>query len=96
MNSESISLEDAIAIGAKGDAAQAVDVGTALSVLSKAMQDDADFAWSWHCNIAMTAQDAGAPHNRANIWAANFMHRAFAVDTLTRVNAMLAAEAKGE
>lgn len=74
--------------------AQAIDTSTALSVLSKAMQDDADFAWAWHCNIAMTAQDAGAPHDLANVWAANFMRRAFDVDTLSRVNAMLAAKAK--
>lgn len=69
-------------------AARAVDAGTALSALSKAMQDDAGLAWSWHCNIAMTAQDAGAPHDLANVWAANFMRRAFDVDTLSRVNAM--------
>jgi hypothetical protein len=53
----------------------------ALTVLSKAMQDDPGYAWSWHCNVAMVAQDAGAPHDKANERAADFMSRAFSVDT---------------
>ena len=71
-------------------------VPKALAALSSAMQSDPDFAWTWHCNIAMTAQDAGAPHDRSNVWAANFMQRAFGVDTLTRVNALLAAQQQQE
>lgn len=67
------------------------DVPSALSVLSDSMKSDPDYAWSWHCNVAMTAKDAGAPHDRANVWAANFMSRAFGVDTLTQVNAELAS-----
>lgn len=77
-------------------AAQADDARSALAVLSRAMQRDADFAWAWHCNIAMTARDAGAPHDRANIWAANFMRRAFDVDTLTHVNTILSAAGNEE
>ena len=53
----------------------------AMAVLSAAMQEDYGYAWSWHCNIAMTAQDAGAPHKEANERAAVFMHCAFGVDT---------------
>jgi hypothetical protein len=76
---------------AKREAVAVPDVPSALKVISDAMKADPDFAWSWHCNVAMTAQDAGAPHDRANVWAANFMRRAFDVDTLTRVNAELLA-----
>jgi hypothetical protein len=57
------------------------DVQQALQVISKAMQEDPDFAWSWHSNIAMTAFDAGAPHAEANARAADFMSRAFSVNT---------------
>lgn len=53
----------------------------ALKEISKAMQIDPDLAWSWHCNIAMVAQDAGAPHKEANIRTADFMRRLFNVDT---------------
>lgn len=53
----------------------------ALRVLRDAMQKDYMYAWSWHCNIAMTAIDAGAPAKEANERAADFMHRAFDVRT---------------
>lgn len=53
----------------------------AMAVLSAAMQEDYGYAWSWHCNIAMAAQDAGAPHKEANERAAGFMRCAFGVDT---------------
>ena len=52
----------------------------ALAALSKAMQEDPEYAWSWHCNIAMMAQDAGALHRTANERAADFMKLAFSVD----------------
>jgi hypothetical protein len=53
----------------------------ALKDLSFAMQVDPELAWSWHCNTAMVAKDAGAPHEEANKRAADFMHRLFEVDT---------------
>lgn len=56
-------------------------VKNAMKVVQKAMKNDPDFAWSWHCNIAMAAQDAGAPHKEANERAADFMRCAFGVDT---------------
>lgn len=45
----------------------------------RALQADFAWAWSWHCNLAMLAQDAGAPHREANERAADFMERAFGV-----------------
>ena len=53
----------------------------AMQELSRYMQIDPEYAWSWHCNVAMVAQDAGAPHKEANERAADFMRRAFDVDT---------------
>jgi Tfp pilus assembly protein PilF len=42
----------------------------ALKDLSFAMKIDPELAWAWHCNIAMVAQDAGAPH-KSTCCAAN-------------------------
>lgn len=61
-------------------------VRLALWIIGRAMRRDPEFAWSWHCNIAMTGVDAGADHRQANVQAGYFMWRAFRVDTLRRVN----------
>ncbi|MCL4316518.1 MAG: hypothetical protein M1527_06755 [Gammaproteobacteria bacterium] len=53
----------------------------AMDALRKAMEEDYGYAWSWHCNVAMAAVDAGAPHKEANERAAGFMRNAFGVDT---------------
>lgn len=53
----------------------------AMAALTEAMKADPEYAWSWHCNIAMVAVDAGAPHQEANERAAGFMRTAFDVDT---------------
>ena len=45
--------------------------------------DPDDFAWSWHCNLAMMAFDAGAPHREANERAADFMRGVFDIDVRT-------------
>jgi len=56
----------------------------ALWILRRAMQCNPDYAWSWHCNISMVAQDAGAPYKEANERTADFMHGLFGVDTHKR------------
>jgi hypothetical protein len=53
----------------------------ALATLSAAFAADPEYAWTWHCNLAMMAVDAGAPYHEAQRGAANLMHRAFGVDT---------------
>jgi len=53
----------------------------ALWILRRAMKNDPDYAWSWHCNIAMVAQDAGASHKEANERTSDFMHNLFGVRT---------------
>jgi hypothetical protein len=55
-------------------------VQDAIMTLGEAMRKDSDFAWTWHCNVAMAAADAGAPVRQANERAADFMRNAFGVD----------------
>lgn len=51
----------------------------ALWILSRAMRNDADYARSWHANLSMMAQDAGADRKQANERACDFMNNAFGV-----------------
>ena len=61
----------------------------AFDVVKKAMKDDPDLAWSWHCNIAMSFYDELGPmvepsavrHEVCNRAAARFMKLCFDVDT---------------
>ena len=56
-------------------------VPLAMWILKRNLKKHPDFAWSWHCNLAMLAQEAGAPWEDSNIRAANFMVHCFGVDT---------------
>lgn len=61
----------------------------AFAVLKHSLQMDSDFAWSWHCNIAMAFFDELGPlvepsalrHEVCNRAAARFMRLCFDVDT---------------
>lgn len=53
----------------------------AMQALSDIMANDNEYAWSWHCNLAMMAVDVGANHKNANIRVSDFMRTAFGVDT---------------
>ncbi len=53
----------------------------AFKVLKESLQLDPEYAWGWHCNIAMMAVDAGCDHKIANDGAARFMRLCFDVDT---------------
>ena len=53
----------------------------AFDTLKKSMQEDESYAWSWHCNIAMSAFDEGVSHEISNKIAARFMKLCFDVDT---------------
>ena len=53
----------------------------AVGKLCKSLHEDLDDAWTWHCNIAMAAFDAGCPHDVANEGAARFMQLLAGVDT---------------
>ena len=58
-----------------------MNIEKAMETLKQAMKEDYGYAWSWHCNIAVMAQDAGADHEVANEGASRFMKLAFDVDT---------------
>ena len=78
---EITSLREQLEIAKKDGKRAAITVTDAFNVLQKYLQDDEDYAWSWHCNIAMNAVDAGAPHLEANAVTAGFMRRCFGIDT---------------
>lgn len=50
------------------------------ALLGAQLREDPATAWTWQCNLAMMAADAGADRYEANRWAADFLKRAFAVD----------------
>jgi hypothetical protein len=54
-------------------AAQPAPVPAAMKTVIEAMQADPDYAWSWHCNVAMAFVDAGGDHYLGNQGAARFM-----------------------
>lgn len=53
--------------------------------LSREMKRDAKskygYAWAWHCNIAVCAQDEGLEWEASQLAAARFMRLLFGVDT---------------
>lgn len=73
---------------------QKTRIQIAFEILSEVMQTEPDYAWSWQCNLAMMAHDAGAPAREANIRAADLIHSFFKVDVKsTRFYQDLMAEA---
>jgi hypothetical protein len=56
------------------------DIRKAYEVIQAAMQDR-QYAWAWHCNIAMSFYDVGGDHLLANKAAVRFMQIAFKADT---------------
>lgn len=56
-------------------------IATAMSEVIEALLTEPDYAWSWHCNVAMAAVDAGVPHKTANEAAARFLMTLAGVDT---------------
>ena len=56
-------------------------VKEAFNTLQQAMHDDPNYAWSWHCNLAMSAHDCGVDYETSNKIAHEFMRRLFEVNT---------------
>ncbi len=52
-----------------------------IETLTGAVQSDPEYAWAWHCNIAMCSVDEGMERAAANRAAARFMKIFFNVDT---------------
>jgi len=59
--------------------------------LRNQLRDDPDYAWGWHCNIAVASMDEGMDHAAANRAAARVMYSAFGVDTSSREACLKAA-----
>lgn len=53
--------------------------GRAVRHLMRVMAEDRDYAWSWHCNLAMPMSDAGVPIQKANEIAERLMRHIFGV-----------------
>jgi hypothetical protein len=53
----------------------------AFETLKQELQADSEYAWGWHCNIAMASVDEGMDHAAANRAAARFMRNCFGIDT---------------
>ncbi len=53
---------------------------TPFELFCNQLQADPELLWTWHCNIAMVAVDAGADPIPANERAADFMNLAFGAD----------------
>ena len=60
-----------------------MNTSEAFDVLKAAIQADDDYAWAWHCNVAMPFVDEGGTHEHANRAAARFMQTCFEVDVTT-------------
>ena len=61
------------ALRAALDAESLKPVPQAMQTVIAAMQADPDYAWSWHCNVAMAYVDAGGDRYTGNQGAARFM-----------------------
>lgn len=56
-------------------------ISDAWAVLRAAINEDPEYAWGWHCNLAMPIMDAiGVSHEQANTAAATLMHHLFDCD----------------
>ncbi len=56
-------------------------IGKAFDTLRQATQEDPEYAWAWHCNLAVPFMDEGGSHKAANRAAARIMYNLFHVDT---------------
>ena len=53
----------------------------AIWFLTRQMHRDTEYAWTWHCNLAIAAYDEGLEHHAANRAAGRFMNSLFRLDT---------------
>lgn len=64
-----------------GEIMNKIKTPDAFQALKNAVIEDPDYAWSWHCNIAMPLIDAGVNEKTAQEAAATVMRNFFGVDT---------------
>ena len=72
---------------------QPPDVPAAMRTVIAAMKDDPEYAWSWHCNVAMAFVDEGGDRYTANQAAARFMRALAGVEPAHELPALAAAPA---
>ncbi len=53
------------------------DAPSPFDLLREQIKDDPEYAWSWHCNIAVRAMDEGVEHALANTIARRVMGEIF-------------------
>lgn len=58
----------------------------AFSALQKLIHSDPEYAWAWHCNLAVPIIDAGASQRQANEAAALIMAQMFDYDITAHPN----------
>lgn len=52
-----------------------------FTAIKQLIHDDPEYAWAWHCNMAVPIMDtAGVPHKDANRAAAHIMAQMFDFD----------------
>lgn len=71
------------------------DVEGAVATLKAAMRNDPDYAWGWHCAVAVSMQNEGVSPAVADRGAVRFMRMAFEVDTSSRVERRMAGKNGG-
>lgn len=64
----------------------------AVQTLIEALKADPEYAWAWHCNIAMAAFDEGLSHYAANKAAARFLSWLAQIDMTTHPDFPKASE----
>jgi hypothetical protein len=57
------------------------DIFDATGILREQLRANDDYAWGWHCAIAMSSVNAGASQSVSNEAAARFMEMFFKIDT---------------
>lgn len=67
-------------INVKGELVNSNIIKNSILSLKEAIKNDPDYAWSWHCNLAMCAYDEGLDMAAANRSAMRFMKILFDYD----------------
>ena len=63
------------------------DAAQAWDTFKRLMREDPDYAWSWHCNIAVPIMDAiNVSHEDANLVAAHLLSFLFDCDSTQHPN----------
>jgi hypothetical protein len=62
------------------------DTPRIMRELTEVIRTDPEYAWSWHCNIAIAFQDEGGEWEASNRAAARFMRSLFGVEPAHPIN----------